>query len=182
MTFNLTKLSNWWSRSCTLNTRSLVHFIILWVLLKILLYYSKEFLWWLLQLQIDFQLSILNGCSITGWIYYWQIQLCNFDISPWYFSKFLSNHKRHSYCFHSVAIRESTLAFRVTKFTWSHVSLWCHTMWYIYADSRFVALRLHQVHFTLHQFYLYTPPSWNRWLVHFSNVSYCRDLEKKGAH
>ena len=36
---------------------------------QILLYYCKEFLWWLLQLQIDFQLTTLNGCSIIGWIF-----------------------------------------------------------------------------------------------------------------
>jgi len=79
---------------------------------QILLYYCKEFLWWLFQLQADFQLATLNSCGITGWSFYSQIRLCNFDTSwvlcnfdtSWVlyhisvvFSRFFSNHKRHSY-------------------------------------------------------------------------------------
>jgi len=66
---------------------------------QILLYYCKEFLWWLL-LQSDFQLTTLNSCGKTGWIFY-----SKFDhiilttvgfcvISPWSFSGFLSYHKK----------------------------------------------------------------------------------------
>ena len=81
-----------------------------WVLLhislaftQIHLYYCKELLWWLFQLQTDFQLTTLNGCSITGWTFDSQIWsrhfgtrwvLCHISVSLF---RFLLNHKRHSY-------------------------------------------------------------------------------------
>ena len=64
---------------------------------QILFYNCKEFLWWLFQLQTDFQLTTLNGCG--------RFLMCKFNhviltpvgfcvISPWSFSRFLSNHKK----------------------------------------------------------------------------------------
>jgi len=71
---------------------------------QILLYHCKEFLWWLLQLQTDFQHTTLNGCGITGWIFYSQIRSCNFDsswvlchISVVFFRILFKPQKKHSY-------------------------------------------------------------------------------------
>jgi len=86
-----------------LDTRSWVSLHNSLAFTQILLYYCKEFLWWLLQLQTDFQLTTVNGCGITGWSFYLQVWSSNFD-TGWVlchisvvFSWFLSNHKRHSY-------------------------------------------------------------------------------------
>ena len=57
-----------------------------WVLLhnllaftQIPLYCCKRFLWWLLQLQTDFQLTALNGCGKIGRSFNPQIRSHNFD-------------------------------------------------------------------------------------------------------
>ena len=83
-----------------MNTRSWVSLHNSLAFTQILLYYCKEFLWWLLQLHIDFQLITLNGCSITG-SHGFFIQKFNriipvgfYVIPPWSFSEFFSNHKK----------------------------------------------------------------------------------------
>ena len=67
---------------------------------QICLYYCKVFLWWLLQLNTDFQFITLHGCDITGRIFIHKfdhviltpVEFC--VISPWSFSRFLSNYKK----------------------------------------------------------------------------------------
>ena len=81
-----------------LDTRSWVSLHNSLAFTQILLYNCKEFLWWLFQLQTDFQLTTLNGCGITGWIFKFDrvfltpVGFC--VISPWSFSGFLLNHKK----------------------------------------------------------------------------------------
>jgi len=65
----------------TLDARSWVSLHNTLAFTQILLYYCKEFLQWLIQLHTDFQFTTLNSCSITGWIFYSQIWLHNFDTS-----------------------------------------------------------------------------------------------------
>jgi len=64
---------------------------------QILLYYCKEFLWWLFQLQTDFQLTTLNGCSITGWIFYSQHHLVFVSYLHGLSPDFFQTTKRHLY-------------------------------------------------------------------------------------
>jgi len=88
-----------------LNTHSWVSLHNSLAFTQILLYYCKEFLWWLFQLQIDFQFTTLSGCSITGWIFYSQILSHNFD-TGWLLCHIFPNSfqttKRHSYYDYSI--------------------------------------------------------------------------------
>ena len=83
-----------------LNTRSWVSLHNSLAFTQVLLYYCKELLWWLLQLQIDFQLTTVDVCSITGWIFIRKFDCAILTpvgfciISPLSFSGFISNHKK----------------------------------------------------------------------------------------
>ena len=91
-----------------LKTRSWVSLHNTLAFAQIILYYCKEFLLWLLQLQINFQPNTLNSCSTTTWIFYLQIWSCGFD-TGWVLSYlhglFLDSFQttqRHSFCVYSI--------------------------------------------------------------------------------
>jgi len=93
----------------TLNARSWVSLHNSLALTRILLYYCKEFLWWLPQLLIDFQLTTLNGCSITGWVFFFANSIASFwhrlGFVSYFHGLFLDSFqttKRHSYYDYSI--------------------------------------------------------------------------------
>ena len=120
-TFNLTE--------CSIRVTVLLEYLALdilcsWVSLhnsltftQIPVYYCMGFLWWLLQLQTNFQFTILNGWDITEQIFYSQIWLhyftgwvlCHISVV---FSLIPSNHKRHSRDGYSIYTRSFKQSFQ----------------------------------------------------------------------